>query len=294
MTGVARFDCYPSDLLNGLIGMTADQIAVYTVVLLLQYDRGEPVLVEGRERELAIRAGLTRKRLEKAAADLVQLGKLKAGQGRVWNGRAEQELAKIRERIEKNRENSEKGGNSTREKHKGKASEINSDMGPTGRPTGGPSLGPNSPPPLPPEEYVESARARDPALQFRLDLVDAYRSAGVAGVPDGGYVNIWLARGHDPKICLAVVAEGLKRKGRFLPPNYFDQQIADAHAAPAPRPQSAAGSARPPPTGGQRKDGWAELFRKSHGIGEFANGHADENGPPRPTDAFAVVAGGRR
>ena len=59
MTGVSRFDCFPSDFLNGMIGMTADQIAVYWVVILLQYDRGEAVLYVGREREISIRAGMS-------------------------------------------------------------------------------------------------------------------------------------------------------------------------------------------------------------------------------------------
>lgn len=292
MSGVARFDCYPSDLLNGLIGMTADQIAVYTVVLLLQYDRGEPVLLEGRERELAIRAGLTRGRLDKAVADLLRLGKLQSNGGRIWNKRASEELAKIRERIAKNRENSERGGNATRQKFEEKTKENNEDIEPTGQPSGQPSGRPYSPPPLPPEEYVESsAQACDPSLQFRLDLVDTYKRAGVIGTPDGGYVNVWLARGHDPKICLAVVSEGLKRKGRFLPPNYFDQPIADAHAAPAPRSHAVAPSARPPP---KRGDGWAEMYRKSHGIGEFADDRADEDRSTREIEPGAVVAGGRR
>jgi hypothetical protein len=152
MPGVARFDCYPSDLLNGMIGMTADQIAVYTVVLLLQYDRGEAVLFEGRERELAIRSGMSRGRLEKAVADLVSLGKLNKDAGSLWNTRAKAELAKISERISKNAENSAKGGNATRQKFDAIRNEIKEPSRPNGQPIGQPSLGPNSPPPPPPIE----------------------------------------------------------------------------------------------------------------------------------------------
>jgi hypothetical protein len=150
MPGVARFDCYPSDLLNGMIGMTADQIAVYVVVLLLQYDRGEAVQYVGRERELAIRSGLSRGRLEKAVTDLVALGKLHEDAGSVWNTRAKDELAKISERITKNAENSAKGGEATRQKFDAIRNEINGHDRPNGQPNGQPSLGPNSPPPLPP------------------------------------------------------------------------------------------------------------------------------------------------
>lgn len=47
MSGVPRFDCYPSDFLNGIIGLNADEIAIYTVVMMLQYDRGGPSLTLG-------------------------------------------------------------------------------------------------------------------------------------------------------------------------------------------------------------------------------------------------------
>jgi uncharacterized protein YdaU (DUF1376 family) len=164
MAGVARFDCYPSDLLNGLIGLTADQIAVYVVVLLLQYDRGEAVLLEGRERELAIRAGLSRGRLEKAVDELVDLGKLQRGEGRVWNGRAEEELEKIRARILKNAENSAKGGEVTRQKFREFNNENKGADGPSGQPTGQPSLGSNSPPPPPSKVINLSERRSDPPL----------------------------------------------------------------------------------------------------------------------------------
>jgi hypothetical protein len=76
MSGVSRFDCYPSDFLNGIIGLTADQIAAYTVLMMLQYDRGVPVQYVGRERELSVRAGLPKGRLGKAVAALIEFKKL--------------------------------------------------------------------------------------------------------------------------------------------------------------------------------------------------------------------------
>jgi uncharacterized protein YdaU (DUF1376 family) len=211
MSGVARFDCYPSDLLNGLIGMTADQIAVYTVVLLLQYDRGEPVLLEGRERELAIRAGLTRGRLDKAVADLLRLGKLQSNCGRIWNKRASEELAKIRERIAKNRENSERGGNATRQKFEEKTKENNEDIGPTGQPSGQPSGRPYSPPPLPPLEDTYSERARE--TDFRSAISDLYQRHGYMP-PETGTGVVWLKQGRDPDICLAVIDDHCAGRAR--------------------------------------------------------------------------------
>ena len=116
MRGVSRFDCYPSDFLNGIIGLTADQIAAYTVVMMLQYDRGEPVQYVGRERELSVRTGLPKGRLSNAVDDLLGMGKICVMNGALYNARAAEELQKIAERIAKNAENSHSGGEATRKK----------------------------------------------------------------------------------------------------------------------------------------------------------------------------------
>jgi len=149
MSGVARFDCYPSDFLNGMVGMTADQIAVYTTIIFMQYDRGEAILIEGREREIAIRAGMTRNRLAKAIEGLVALGKLHNEDGHVFNDRTEKELAKIRVRIAEKREFSAKGGEATRQKFNTNDNKNSSPIGPDGQPNGQPDAGLYSPPPLP-------------------------------------------------------------------------------------------------------------------------------------------------
>lgn len=142
MTGVSRFDCYPSDFLNGIIGLTADQIAVYTVVMMLMYDRGKAIAYVGRERELQVRAGLTRARLDKAIAHLIENGKLSVDDGCLKNHRTTQELAKIRERIEKNRENSERGGFSSKRNWDAKRNENNATIGPIGTPPASRSASP--------------------------------------------------------------------------------------------------------------------------------------------------------
>ena len=150
MRGVPRFDCYPSDFLNGIIGLTADQISVYTVVLMLQYDRGSSVAYEGRERELSVRAGMSRGRVISAINDLVRLGKLTLVNGSLSNGRTVRELEKISEKFAKNAENSEKGGKATQKKWGKSYNENNATDRPNGQPKGRPSLGPNQPPSPPP------------------------------------------------------------------------------------------------------------------------------------------------
>jgi uncharacterized protein YdaU (DUF1376 family) len=143
MSGFSRFDCYPSDFLNGLIGMSADEIAAYVVVIMLQYDGGGPVKYEGRERELSVRAGMSRGRLGKAIAGLLAQDKVELSNGHLHNRRAAKEIAKISEKIEKNRENSAKGGEVTRQKFEQKTNEINVSTGPVGQPNGQPFDSPN-------------------------------------------------------------------------------------------------------------------------------------------------------
>ena len=85
MAGASRFDCYPSDFLNGVIGLRGDEIAAYTVVIMLQYDRGFPVAYLGRERELQVRSGLTKGRLRKAINRLVEIDKLRIECGALFD-----------------------------------------------------------------------------------------------------------------------------------------------------------------------------------------------------------------
>ena len=161
MPGVSRFDCYPSDFLNGIIGLSGDEIAVYTVVMILQYDRGEPVPHIGHERELVVRSGLSKKRCASALERLLQIGKLSLSEGCLSNSRAAKELEIISKRIQKNSENAKSGGNATREKWSAmakkedeKRNEINDDV----RPIGLPDATPTALQPL--EQPLGPARAR--------------------------------------------------------------------------------------------------------------------------------------
>lgn len=185
MTGISRFDCFPSDFLNGIIGLSPDEIAVYTVIMMLQYDRAKPVVYEGREREIAIRAGrMPSARLRKAVDHLIEIGKLKLVDGSLSNGRAEAELVKIDERIAKNRENSARGGESTRRKWGGKRNTNNERIEPTGRPIGVVPLGPIPRPPSP----VQQEETTQPARGDRLSQVEADSLEGklLQAVTEGG------------------------------------------------------------------------------------------------------------
>ena len=243
MSGVSRFDCFPSDFLNGTIGMTADQIAVYTIVLMLQYDRGETVVYEGRERELAMRAGLSRNRLAAAISSLVDLGKIELENGRLNNRRTAQELEKIRERISKNRENSAKGGESTREKFYSKHNKNNESIEPGGQPIGQPPLGSIPRPPSP--VHKDDDKSSSIGREFDDDFWPTW------GKLTGNRVSKKPARtafiACRRKHSLETILAGIENYARTKPPTrdwlhpstFLNQERFDD--APAPAPQARAG-----------------------------------------------------
>lgn len=138
MSGTTRFDCYPSDFLNGIVGLKPDEIAVYTVVMMMHYDRGEPIEYRGRGRELVTRTGLSRKRLNQVLDRLVNLGKLEWNGDAIGNPRAAAEIVRIHNILEKNRKSSWKGGEATRNRWSGFRNKNNAATGPTGQPNGQP------------------------------------------------------------------------------------------------------------------------------------------------------------
>ena len=104
MSATPWFKLYPGDFLNGLIGLEPDEIAVYTVALLMIYDGGGPI----RDlKVLAQRCGIRPTRCEKVVQRLVAMGKLTASPAGVTNGRAEKELENRRNLSEKSAKSSQ-------------------------------------------------------------------------------------------------------------------------------------------------------------------------------------------
>ena len=46
MSASPYFKFYSSDFLTGILGMDPDEIAVYTVIIVMIYDRGEPITAD--------------------------------------------------------------------------------------------------------------------------------------------------------------------------------------------------------------------------------------------------------
>lgn len=93
------FKCYPSDFLSGVLGLEADCVCVYVIVLMMIYDRGEPIAEDAES--LAWRCRMNLRRFKNVVDHLVTVGKLTRSDGRLSNGRAEEELIKRQEASEK-------------------------------------------------------------------------------------------------------------------------------------------------------------------------------------------------
>lgn len=147
MSGLPYFQCYPSDFLTGLSGLSPEEQVVYFTIVLRQYDLGGPVLLRHYERDLRLRSELSSRRLMKVIESLVDRGKLEwVGEGSergLQNHRAAVEIKKIEQFFDKKRSAAVAGGlaNSeriAREKNRrnesGKGNEISESGEPQGKP----------------------------------------------------------------------------------------------------------------------------------------------------------------
>jgi uncharacterized protein YdaU (DUF1376 family) len=121
--GAPYFQCYPADFLSGIVDLEPDEIAVYTVVLMLIYDRGGAIPDD--RKSLARRCHMTPKRLSNSLDHLVEMGKLQIENGSLTNPRAAKEIEKFRKKSEKNAENISKRWNRDKEEKSEKPHKIN-------------------------------------------------------------------------------------------------------------------------------------------------------------------------
>jgi hypothetical protein len=80
------------------------------------------------------------------------------------------------------------------------------------------------------------AREPDDVVQARVAIVRAFEAANSPNPPDTSRVEVWKAQGYDLKLCVATVADGIKRKPSISTLAYFDGAIRDAHANRNPSP----------------------------------------------------------
>jgi hypothetical protein len=74
--------------------------------------------------------------------------------------------------------------------------------------------------------------------EFCQAVVRVYAECNSTVLPETSRCTIWLSQGYEPEVCLAVIAEILRRKPSIASLSYFDKPIADAHAKKAPQRKS--------------------------------------------------------
>lgn len=92
MTRVPYFNFYPADFMNGVRGLTAQEVGVYTMILCRIYEESGPV--EYHPRRLSTYCGMREATFVAVVEKLVDLDKLQLVDGMLSNRRAEGEIAK--------------------------------------------------------------------------------------------------------------------------------------------------------------------------------------------------------
>lgn len=75
---------------------------------------------------------------------------------------------------------------------------------------------------------------------FQQAIVKAFEDANYPNLPETSRAGLWLSQGYQEDICLAVIADIVKKKPSITTLNYFDKPIADAHSSKAPPRQAVA------------------------------------------------------
>jgi hypothetical protein len=74
------------------------------------------------------------------------------------------------------------------------------------------------------------------SVDLRVQVLAAFTDAGSPVNPDTSRVGVWLAKGYDPAIVMAVVQECLAKNPSIRNLKYFDQAIEEAHRKGPPPP----------------------------------------------------------
>lgn len=92
MSRVPYFAFYPADFMNGVRGLTPQEVGVYTMLLCRIYEESGPV--EYHVRRLATYCGMRETAFASVVEKLVDLDKLQLVEGKLFNRRAEGEIQK--------------------------------------------------------------------------------------------------------------------------------------------------------------------------------------------------------
>ena len=118
MSHIPYFSFYPSDFMNGIRGLSAQEVGVYTMLLCRIYEENGPI--ENHALRLATYCGMRVPTFEKVLSQLIELGKIIVVDGGLFNDRAASEIAKRSDGLK----NNSKAGKASAKKRQQKQAEA--------------------------------------------------------------------------------------------------------------------------------------------------------------------------
>lgn len=238
---IPYFDFYPADFMNGVRGLTPQEVGVYTMLLCRIYEESGPV--ELHHSRLATYCGMRVKTFTSVVERLIDLGKLLLVDGALHNSRA---MAEISNRADKLKNKSTAGKASAeirKEKQRHMATPVEQVFNYTDTETETDTETDNNPPLPPVEESKAAAPEREIGewAQLMIDIKSAFEAVGSMNLrPDTDYVGVWRELGYRPPIILAEIKSTLARKPHVNTLKYFNNQIREAHEKAAKQPAAQA------------------------------------------------------
>lgn len=156
---IPYFDFYPADFMNGVRGLTPQEVGVYTMILCRIYEECGPV--EFHRDRLATYCGMRVKTFTKVIDRLVDLGKFQLADGSLRNARA---MAEISNRADKLKNNSKAGRASAKKRKEKQGVEPTDVQQPLNHTDTDENITPTDNPPS--ENYLPGARSPVPFVDF--------------------------------------------------------------------------------------------------------------------------------
>ena len=275
MSATNYFKCYPSDFLNGVIGLSAQEIGVYAVLLMQQYDRraGVPENIKA----LAARCMLRPSTAGAVVDRLIEAGKLVLENGLWSNPRAAREIEILNSSATVSQQNGTRGGR----KPAGKSNDINGARNPDRTQTEPESRSqkpeaPSGAAPAPTHTREEPATPAavalkaDPGRLFSETIFTGFPEMSAAAARSPGLLSFgpvyrWLQAGADLELDIIPAVRDYLSRPKHTTPRTWDffegiitewrqKRLASPLAAitppPAPAPRlDENGRLRPSPSG---------------------------------------------
>jgi uncharacterized protein YdaU (DUF1376 family) len=119
---IPYFDFYPVDFMNGVRGLSAQEVGVYTMVLCRIYEENGPI--EYNTMRLSTYCGMRQTTFQKTVERLIDLGKFKLSSGILSNDRAEREISSRADKLKLN----SKAGKASAKKRQQKQAKASTDV----------------------------------------------------------------------------------------------------------------------------------------------------------------------